>query len=251
MQHPYWATLNLKSRALRLERLLSMLKCLSSEVHPHHFSKSERLRRSTATRMDSTQNLRLYLAASGPKYFHGDRYLMCATAHDKGDDTLELYSSCARALFRLTLDVSKFFCQSDELVYGNAAVEDEYRHRNGYYLQCGDKSVSATGWMGRNYRWYVPGLYWVNVFSSNYITVHGLDIEHLAIRLQGSLQRIEGGLVLVLYSEPGDWVRKCGEVDGAILERSAFFSRARVPLPEVKSHRDAIRAIQEIGMRWP
>jgi hypothetical protein len=162
-----------------------------------------------------------------------------------GDVSQHWIAAHARALF--------LHFQGSPGYYGFACDHEEWlvRHRFGYD-QWGTGRLSTCP-VGRDYARYVPGLYWLNYFSKEYMIDHKLDVEQLARYLRGTLEQLQNGVLLQLYNKPGQWEEYSEEVDQLLFHDQRFFSIKRIERPEPMSLSPpefddfAIR----LGKEWP
>lgn len=137
------------------------------------------------------------------------------------------------------------------LQYGWAADSEEHDYCNGYSIPLAENPLGRPmhGWIGRDYQRYLPGLYWLNVLSAEYIAVQKL--EPLLAEIAPRQEPVDGLLILKLYEHPSDWKRQRPKLD-AISERySEVFSRCRVELPHEIGIRDVPSLIRRLGKECP
>ena len=136
-------------------------------------------------------------------------------------------------------------------VYSFGADWEEYEERNGYTLQFVDKRT-AHGFLGRDFRRYVPGLYWLNYFSDGYRDSMGIDAADLAMKLGGSVSTSPGGTFLQLYDKPTDWRKRNDEVCPVIDETENLFSKHDVEFPSGITQKEYITTDASLFSRdWP
>lgn len=111
-------------------------------------------------------------------------------------------------------------------VFGFGCSEDEYVHRNRYYITIGKNHIED--WVGRKLEKYIPGVYWYTLVSDKLLSQHGVRISELSSKTVSSEVLGESSLhVLKFYVEPEAWQENterldnlCERVDGVFSIRS-------------------------------
>lgn len=138
------------------------------------------------------------------------------------------------------------------MVYVRASLYDEEDARNGYSFRHTVSSPSTGhGWVGRDFRRYVPGLYWQNYLSDSYAEQHGIRIAELAAELGVRPVRLTHGFLLRLYESPLDWREHASRIDEIVFNTPGFFSKRRVSIPEFVPLRESIEVLGRIEREWP
>lgn len=135
--------------------------------------------------------------------------------------------------------------------YAFGAHWSEYRARNGYEYAVGDKGGKREGWAGRNYTKYVPGLYWLNYFSRQYIETMKIDYNIIANELSSRVHSLRAGVVLCLYHKPTDWIDKNESVRGFLRTNKQFFNIEDVPTPgRILTSKESLEWSSKIFQEW-
>jgi hypothetical protein len=114
-----------------------------------------------------------------------------------------------------------------------------------------DGVQQCHAWFGRDFRRYVPGLYWLNYFEAGYLRERGVDLQEIILVLPGKLTNLQNGIVLQLYEKPSDWQQYSSQVDDVLSRANGFFSRRRVVLPPVTTLREVFDVSAQIDKQWP
>jgi len=183
---------------------------------------------------------------------YGDGYYVDAMQYEETTAEVRVFAksvTVATDLLRTWFPV----LASEGMIYGWAGLSSEEDERNGYWLgRVGTDQRKAHGWVGRDYRRYVPGLYWLNYFSCQYAKVHGVDLESLALRTTGRLQRFEHGGLLELYESPEEWRDKNDLVAEVLKSTPGFFSKGHAAIPQmVAAPLQFENVMDELHKKWP
>ena len=120
------------------------------------------------------------------------------------------------------------------LHYATGGIPDEYEHRNGTTVFFTDgQGGSAHLWFGRDYRRYVPGLYWLNYFSREFRDKHQIDVDVLAQRTGARIQEMVNGYLVRLYDSPTQWIECRDRIDEVIRHNGGVLFNPTGPGPEV------------------
>jgi hypothetical protein len=111
------------------------------------------------------------------------------------------------------------------LLYGYACRPDEMAHRNRIVAQ--KKYGAHEAWVGRDFRKWLPGVYWINVVPSELLERHGLRIEEFN-SIAHSIELIENKNYLIeLYASSDQWVSNSDKIDHWCEGHSGVFGRAQ------------------------
>lgn len=111
------------------------------------------------------------------------------------------------------------------LLYGYACRPDERAHRNRIVAQ--KKYGAHEAWVGRDFRKWLPGVYWINVIPCGLLECHGLSIEEFN-SIAHSIELIENRNYLVeLYASPDQWLSNSDKIDDWCEGRGGVFGRAQ------------------------
>lgn len=136
--------------------------------------------------------------------------------------------------------------------YGYGAHWEEYEARNGFKLINNDR-VKMSGFLGRDYRTNIPGLYWINYLSVEYINEHELDIELLVSRLNNArMYNLSRGVVIVLYDSPLLWREHDDDVRRVIANTPNMFNIDSIRMPSCDmTPREELDWLDAMKHKWP
>lgn len=226
---------NFEKKADVLRFPLDGLAELPEPVRPTHFGMEERPRRRPANEIANTERFHRFVrSARGGFYLYGAGCTFeISPDHVRPEEPpwSEIVFLAHLKGFRPALGkaIMEIFFRFGA-VYGFGADWDEYDERNGYTLQFIDKG-SVHGFLGRDFRRYVPGLYWLNYFSDDYRNDKGMEVGDIAEELGGTVLTTPGGTILQLYNGPADWRERNDAVCRIIDETPNVFSKRDVEFP--------------------
>lgn len=232
--------------------ILSMVKSIPPPFSPTRFSESEKVPRSTRNSLANTDSVLRYMARGKPwYYFHSGGYFIYITFVKETMTDLAVYGNDEEAFTAVVRHLASYFSRG-ELYYGNAATDMQHIHCNGFDVKI-ENSSSGTmkGFIGRDFRRYVPGLYWGNAFSDEYIAAHNLDIRSMCSACRGTFERIPSGYWVQFGNTPGEWLQYMQLVDNYVATTANFFSLRTVSVPLVVSLREAGHLAGKLGAQWP
>lgn len=112
-------------------------------------------------------------------------------------------------------------------VFGFACDEDEYEHRNRYYVTIGKNHIES--WMGRNLDKYISGVYWYTLLSDGLLTQRGVKLADLAAEAMTAETLGNGSLhLLKFFEKPEEWKENAGRLDDLCERVDGVFSRRSV-----------------------
>ncbi len=129
--------------------------------------------------------------------------------------------------------------------YAFSCAAAELEHRNLFERDAHRMMV------GQDAQNRIPGLYWLNYFSLEYLEEHPFDIERISSFLRAQLERREDGYFLQLYDEPSQWEAAAGDTDIVLQAEDAFFSMTHVKPPEHMSFVELTQFLHEVNQEWP
>ncbi len=225
---------------------------LPDDLAPTHFADSEHMVRkpthSIANERCFSEFLRLH---GGSGFYHGRRCSYDVTPYDNRPSEITLWGDAEDERFPRLGERLLELWEPLGMIYAFAGTWDEYRARNGYELQR-PGGRSRSGFYGRDFRRYVPGLFWLNYFSDQYASQQSIDLEGIVADLGGRLFRLAHGWGLRLYDQPTDWSHRSEEVQRRIRNTPGFFQKPPLELPLGLSPREELDWVHEnIGLRWP
>ncbi len=124
------------------------------------------------------------------------------------------------------LNIIEHACHNN-LMYGFAALEKEYKHRN--LLSVCRSFGEVNAWLGRNINNGLPGLYWLNAISSRLMSETGISLLDLTQKLDFMSHQIIGAThFLCLYEEPQAWKKHARTIDKVCAETGGVLSMRQV-----------------------
>jgi len=108
-------------------------------------------------------------------------------------------------------------------IFGYACDDDEYDHRNRYYITIGKSHIQA--WIGRRLENNIPGVYWCTLFSDYILQKYGVTLSDLADEAI-SVETIGDKIYLLqFYHYARDWKDNRELLDDLCERVSGIFSR--------------------------
>lgn len=227
----------------------NLLDALPLEHRVRYFSGSERLRKHPDFDVSNKIAFDKYVGTRPWHWFHGESFKISTCDTTAG--TREVHFSCSKREVGMHIITAWIPSIANTLYYAYAAAPQEVEHRNGYQIIVTDTRVTGHGWVGRDLRRYIPGLFWINFVSHEYAALHAVNISLLPCRTGGTLTEFTNGTLLQLYDTPGSWVDHCGHVDSTLGEFPGFFSRKRAGIAHVIETSDELKLISQLGREWP
>jgi hypothetical protein len=112
-------------------------------------------------------------------------------------------------------------------VFGFGCDEDEYDHRNRYYITIGKNHIESG--IGRRLEKYIPGVYWYTLLSDGLLTQHGVKLADLSVEAVVTETLGDGSLHLLKFFErPEDWKENAERLDDLCERVDGVFSRRSV-----------------------
>lgn len=112
-------------------------------------------------------------------------------------------------------------------VFAYAAERDERIHRN-RLVKKASYGVDEV-WVGRDWRRYVPGLYWLTLLSEALLQKHDVSIEALLPEAKaGATKSDQGGYILCFFENAREWSREARRLDDLCEKTPGFFAISRV-----------------------
>lgn len=188
------------------------------------------------------------LVSTFPPGYQVTIYTHRSSVHEQPDPSLDAKE--ARWLLRFSDDVIRALAEFRPL-WGYACSWAETCDRHVCKVPVSWSSRPCTVPVGQDLTRYVPGLYWKNYFSREYLEQRGLAIEGIAEALDGRLQACGDGVVLTLYNSPADWKESSDRIDEFLLANPAFFSIRRICTRRVENTLEIHDYMKSITDRWP
>jgi len=223
---------------------------LPPSVRPTHFGTSDRIRRKPTNVLSDVRQFQSFIGqCQGTCFMYGQDFTVGVSPDDKIPSEITFWASSGDPrLSRFGPEILENFDQNNA-TYGFGCTWEEYRARNGYVLHYVDGGRSE-GWCGRDFRQYIPGLFWLNYFSRSYAEAMQLDLQAIVERLHACLVATAKGHILQLYDHPCQWCDQADEVNNVIYQTPNMFSKRRVDFPVNASKWD-LDAASSISDNWP
>lgn len=212
--------LEIKIAASELPDLVARLAVQPDAVRPNEIAVDEESARKPIS-SDDLRDIRL-LVAQYPSGFalYGSASEYHLSHPDTGDCSLFALivdDQTARSTLRDLANLN--------LLYGYACRPDERARRNRIVAQ--KKYGAHEAWVGRDYRKWLPGVYWINVVPSELLKCHGLRIEEFN-SIARYIELIENRNYLIeLYASSDQWVSNSDIIDHWCEGHSGVFGRAQ------------------------
>lgn len=122
-------------------------------------------------------------------------------------------------------------------LFGFACSTSEHLARN---RVAATKSFGAVeAWVGRDWRRYIPGLYWLTLLPDELAQRHGISVLRLTQAAVETTNLYDGASLYRFYEEPNDWKDE-GRL-GPLLRAPGIFDVARA-----QSELDAAEALSDV-----
>lgn len=225
---------------------------LPEAVRPTHFGDDERSRPTESNQISHSAAFSRFVATSGVGFFlfgRGSSVLVSPRTAPLVSEMAWHFGDASATFAAYAGDILRSLAEAGA-AFAFACEWAEYEARNRYLIRCVD-GATAEGFIGRDIRRYVPGLYWLTYLSRPYATKMRLDVATVAARIRATVESQDRGDVLRLYDRPSDWRGRREEVEGAILTMGQFFSMRRVEIPTDMRARDLASPRGELSRLWP
>lgn len=115
---------------------------------------------------------------------------------------------------------------ASNVTFGFACCTGERHHRN--QLSKKTPGGSETNWVGRDWRKYVPGLYWVTILSDDLIREHGVPRNDLMAPALTMKMLSNINMLLKFFDKPERWIEYAPQLDDVCEKTTGVFSKRRV-----------------------
>jgi hypothetical protein len=107
--------------------------------------------------------------------------------------------------------------------YGMACDWEEWRYRNGLAKTIGNSTIE--NWVGRDYREYLPGLYWLNLIPKTLFNHLGIKQEKI-VDAAYCFQTLDNNfLLLKMFELPQNWQDHASDLDDLCEQENGIFSK--------------------------
>jgi hypothetical protein len=130
------------------------------------------------------------------------------------------------------LDSSQAKALADQLgranaVFGYVAEWDERLHRNRLTKKA-SYGLDET-WVGRDWRRYVPGVYWLTLVSERLLQMHSVPVEPLLAAAKSEIAKLDNGSYIFRFFESAnEWRSEAQRLDDLCENVPGFFAISRV-----------------------
>lgn len=224
---------------------------LPESLRPTHYGEEELGRKTKDNEIANRRQFKQFVIKLRPGfYLYGSGCSFDVVARTHRPSEIVFWSPVKRFRPSLGKPIMDIFARYGA-VYGFGADWDEYRERNGFFLRFIDNRT-VEGFLGRDFRRYVPGLYWLNYFSDAYRDSMEIDPADLAQKLGGTVSTAPCGTILQLYDQPTDWRERNEDVCHVIDETDNLFSKRDVEFPTGITQKEYITTDASLFSRaWP
>lgn len=227
------------------------LEGLPSAVRPTHFGESERIRRNPTNQLSDRKRFNHFVARHrGGFFLYGTGFFVDITISTDVASKITFWGPRSDPRFPDFGPAILTCFDAHGATYGFGCDWGEYRARNGYVIHYVDRGRSE-GWCGRDFRRYVPGLYWLNYFSDAYLERFPVDLPNVVSTLKAELLPAVSGKILRLYENPLDWEERCKDVADVIHRTDYVFSIRDVVIPTDLYQKDSLSPAASPAREWP
>jgi hypothetical protein len=129
-------------------------------------------------------------------------------------------------LSKYSVDLLRIFT-TENTIFGLVTTSQEYDYRNRLKAALGNNNIES--WVGRNPELYIPGLYWMTLFSDELCKLHKINLNEIVTQLKPSVIKLgESHTILKLYENPNHWKEFCSKIDEVCENQSGIFSISKV-----------------------
>lgn len=226
------------------------LQSLSPVLRPTRFGQGE-IPRSPGSIDDEAAFGRHLEKHGGSVWLYGRRIKYNLSPFDRIPSEVYAWTSVSDETIWSRFDELVDLWDGAQALYGFGAAFDEHRDRNGYVLPLASGG-RAEGWFGRCIARYIPGVYWLNYFSDEYLAQRGVRIHTLESAVGGRLRRLGRGALLLVFDRPEQWPQHAERINRTLASIPGVFSRTAVELPaRALEHREHFEWGQELHKQWP
>lgn len=233
--------------------IVKMIDLIPSSIAPTHFAGGERKRTGSHWEIENRTSLAAFVSNHSGCYLHGKLARFELSFSSAVASQISMFSHhVERTVPEIIGWIESMDLAGTGLIYGYAAMRSECEHRNAYNYRFADSKNSAVhGWVGRDFRRRVPGLYWLNYLSRNYQAANNLDPGTVARATGSRTIECKNGHIIVLYSSPIDWKERSGLIDQFLESDDRFFSMQQVRIPTHFCRHDSLDLVGYVAERWP
>lgn len=203
---------------------LGVLNILPKGFVPVYFSENEGSFDKTNNKWDK-ENERNNFISSNPLGFFLQSELCKIDVSYSGNESSIFFEITKKKAFEQAKDVLCMFAEYD-VDYAYASMWEERLYRNGLVKDIGPSTIE--NWVGRDYKRYLPGLYWGNLISVNMIKALKLDCSELINKSHNSSKINENFYFIQMYEKAIAWQDFAPELDEVCENTSGVFSKWKI-----------------------
>jgi hypothetical protein len=182
----------------RVGRVVDAFAALPPSLRPVHFSHEEHVQ-SAADRIDDQARFSTFVSRSQSGFFLLGQEVTYSIRIATGrslvcDCFLKVEPELAKQLL--------VHMSAAGPIFAYACSPEEREHRNRLVVRRGTDTIE--GWVGRDPKKYVPGLYWLTFLSDALMKMHDVSWSALAAAAREQI-KLEGGQLFRFYEWPEDW----------------------------------------------
>lgn len=185
---------------------LTLLDSLPEEYKPLFFSEAE-AKFDKNNRWEDKVNLKRFIENNSLGFYLRSKSCVFNFSFS-GEDSSIFIEIKRKQGFKDAATVIKKFSQM-EVAYGYACIWDERLYRNGTKKDFGVTTIES--WIGRDFRRYLPGLYWANIISKS--ALEGINSEKI-LKYAFQAHSFDGGNSYIqMFEKPNDWENYAPVID--------------------------------------
>lgn len=227
-----------------------------------HFGDGERPVRKPQFEIADQRRYAEYLRRRGyGATLFGARFFVCASPSERVPSEISFYPFESRSEKKKAEHEAALLALAHELfqrfdargaVYGFAGEHEEWRHYNLYKWPCSRGSQRFnTSPSGKDFKRYVPGVYWMNYFSNAYADSRRIAIEPLAATLGGEVTRCPNGVIWRAFPDHRQWREHASKLADFVAGDDRFFSLRRLPpVPDGLSPPEEMAFMHKLWVDW-
>ncbi len=142
-----------------------------------------------------------------------------------GNESSIFFEITKKKAFEQAKDVLCMFSKYD-IDYAYASMWEERLYRNGLVKDIGPSTIE--NWVGRDYKRYLPGIYWGNLISVNMFKALKLDCSTFIKKSYSSCKVNENFYFFQMFEKATEWQDFAPELDEVCENTSGVFSKWKI-----------------------
>ena len=233
--------INIKFDRMVLAQICDTLQGLRSRLNINEISDNEESAHTSLDSLNISNILEYAKGNSSGFILYSPRAEYHISYADFGDCSLYVLMDNFQESRNFVLEMSKI-----DLLYGYACLPEEREHRNRVVINKDYGQHQA--WVGRNFRKWLPGLYWINIIPENLVKAHNLNIDNLFDFSEYKVEKKFNNYIIECYADPSEWVRQTEKIDRICSETEGIFSKSEAVLDIVRA-KSYMETSEKMG-RW-